>query len=289
MLVERFPRYFDDWKHFPGYPGLPEQPVNPVSFLSFLSEMQTERFDLAIQMQGNGSIVNPMVELFNARLIAGFCRLNDYCPDPTLFIEYPTRISEIERHLLLMNHLGITGMDTRLEFPILKKDVEELDKLGLEVEPKKYVCVHPGSRGAWRQWPPAYFANLADYCITMGFQVVITGTQGEMPVVEEVIKHMKYKPVNAAGKTSLGALGLLIKNAFAIICNCTGVSHMASALEIPSVVISMDGEPERWAPLNKIVHRTIDWTKTSNYELVFRETVSTLEKGIVSGAISGIT
>jgi ADP-heptose:LPS heptosyltransferase len=75
----------------------------------------------------------------------------------------------------------------------------------------------------------------------------------------------------AAGKTSIGAAGVLIKNAFALISNCTGVSHMAAAFKTPSVVISMDGEPERWAPLNKELHKTIDWTKNHQYDLVLEQ------------------
>jgi ADP-heptose:LPS heptosyltransferase len=74
-----------------------------------------------------------------------------------------------------------------------------------------------------------------------------------------VISHMKQPAINLAGKTSLGAIGILIKNAYALISNCTGVSHIAAAFQTPSIVISMDGEPERWGPINKDIHRTINW------------------------------
>jgi ADP-heptose:LPS heptosyltransferase len=72
----------------------------------------------------------------------------------------------------------------------------------------------------------------------------------------------------------LGAVGILIKNASALISNCTGVSHMASAFKTPSIVLSMDGEPERWAPLNRSIHRVIDWTQSPDFDLVYRETQS---------------
>ena len=79
---------------------------------------------------------------------------------------------------------------------------------------------------------------------------------------------MKHPPINAAGKTSLGAVGVLIKNSFALVSNCTGVSHIASALKTKSIVISLDGEPDRWAPLNKELHTTIDWTRTNDFKTV---------------------
>ena len=269
-LEDRFPNYIHSFKHFPGYPGLPEQTIDPKAFTQFLKEVQDENFDLVLQMQGNGSIVNSIVELFGGKYTAGFCLRDDYCPDKNLFVEYPIGIHEIERHLFLMGHLGIKSTGTQLEFPLYKKDFEEYEQLNFSLQHRKYVCVHPGSRGAWRQWPPEYFAALANYCSAQGYAIVLTGTKDEMEIVKEVARHLNDEPVIAAGKTSIGAAGVLIKNAFALISNCTGVSHMAAAFETPSIVISMDGEPERWAPLNKNLHKTIDWKRQPDFDLVLK-------------------
>jgi ADP-heptose:LPS heptosyltransferase len=270
-LIERFPNYIHSFKHFPGYPGLPEQKFEPTAFAAFLNEVQQEQFDLVLQMQGNGSIVNPMVELFGGRYAAGFCLQDDYCPDKNLFLTYPTGIHEIERHLQLMKFLGIESQGADLEFPLFQKDYEEYRAAGLQLQPGKYVCVHPGSRGAWRQWPTNYFAQLANYCAEQDLKIVLTGTKEEMGIVDDVIKHLKYEALIAAGKTTIGAVAVLIKNSKLLISNCTGVSHMAAAFQTPSIVISMDGEPERWAPLNKKLHRTIDWTRTPQFDLVYEE------------------
>jgi ADP-heptose:LPS heptosyltransferase len=265
-LTERFPHYIHSFRHFPGYPGLPEQKVEVKKVGLFLLEVQQEHYDLVLQMQGNGSIVNPMVELLGGKYTAGFCLKDDYCPDKDLFLEYPTGIHEIERHLALMHHLGIPSCGTDLEFPLYQKDYQEYEQLGFSLEPHKYVCVHPGSRGVWRQWPPEHFAVLANYCADQGLQVVLTGTKEELDIVTAVAKNITKEVIIAAGKTSVGAVGLLIKNALLLISNCTGVSHMAAAFETPSIVISMDGEPERWTPLNKEVHRTIDWKATPDLD-----------------------
>ncbi|QHS63839.1 glycosyltransferase family 9 protein [Chitinophaga agri] len=276
-FVERFHHYLDEFVHFPGFPGLPEQSVVPAQIPPFLSSMQEQHFDLAIQMQGNGSIVNPMVALFGARYTAGYWRQEDGCPDAGLFLEYPTDVSEIERHLLLMEYLNIPRQGTHLEFPVTAKDVDEFNQLCLPLEAQEYLCVHPGSRGSWRQWPPHMFAAMADEFAEKGWKIVLTGTKDERPLTEEVASLMKHKSMNTAGRTTLGSLGVLIKNARALLSNCTGVSHMAAAFETPSVVISMDGEPGRWAPLNKQLHYTIDWTSEPDYEIVLRQGMRLLE------------
>lgn len=267
-LVDRFPQYFDNFIHFPGYPGLPEQGLDPEAFSAFLSAVQTANFDLAFQMQGNGSVVNPMVELFNAKYTAGYYMEGHYYPDNGLFLRYPDFGSEIERHIALMEYLGIPSKGTDLEFPLTPEDGENLLAAGLgDLEPGTFVCIHPGSRGSWRQWPTAYFAEMADYCAEQGLDVVLTGTKDELDIVEDVRRQMKYTPIIAAGKTSLGGIALLIREAYLLVSNCTGVSHIASAMKTPSIVISMDGEPDRWAPLNREIHYVIDWTANPDFGL----------------------
>jgi ADP-heptose:LPS heptosyltransferase len=274
-LVQRFPTYFDDFIAFPGYPGLPEQNFNQELFDIFLKRVQLLKFDMVIQMQGNGTIVNHLLQTFGARYVAGFSPGQEPLTDRLFFMPYPNKGHEISRHLELMTFLGIPSTGTDLEFPINKQDESDFHKLKLPVSRGCYVVIHPGSRGTWRQWPPLYFASLGDYCLKSGFQVVLTGTKEEIPIINEVVKLMKYPPIVAAGKTTIGTVAVLIDQAYALIANCTGVSHLASALGTQSVIISMDGETERWAPLDKSLHATIDWTKTTDYQMVLKE-VTTL-------------
>jgi ADP-heptose:LPS heptosyltransferase len=269
MLPERFPAYFDEFILFPGYPGLPEQPFNAEQTTTFLLKMAQRKFDLVLQMQGNGTIVNPMIELFGAAFSGGFFIRNDYRPDSPFFMEYPDGIAEVHRHLRLMKHLGIESDNDDLEFPVTGKD--ELDlKNSFELPSERYVCVHAGSRGEYRRWPTTHFAKAADRCFENGYNIVLTGTAEEMPIVERVASEMKSSPLIAAGKTNLGAMAALLGHSNGLISNCTGVSHVASALKVKSVIISMDGEPERWAPVNKQLHKTIDWTKVPDFEVVMK-------------------
>jgi ADP-heptose:LPS heptosyltransferase len=279
-FTDRFDHYFDGFIPFPGYPGLPEQEFNAKVFHQFVGNIQEQKFELLLQMQGNGSLINPMMELFNAKYVAGFKTEGHYAPDNDLFLNYPDHGSEIERHLKLMAHLDIETMGTELEFPIIEADLEELRQMALPIEARRYVCIHPGSRGSWRQWPTGYFAALADYCIEQGYEAVITGTKDEIDIVGNVISQMKNTPINTAGKTSLGAVAVLIKDAALLISNCTGVSHIAAAFKTPSIVISMDGEPHRWGPLNSYKHRTINWLRSPDFHLVFRETVDLMQQTV---------
>ena len=112
---------------------------------------------------------------------------------------------------------------------------------------------------------------MADYCADNGYVPVITGTEDERPITSEVIKHIRNTAVDVTGKTSLGALAALLQDAAFLISNCTGVAHVAAALQIPGIIISMDGEPERWGHEG---HRVIDWTKNPHLDTVLLDTAA---------------
>ena len=118
-IVERFSDYPDNFIHFPGYPGLPEQEFNRENWSAFVNKINDQNFDLMIQMQGNGNIVNSMLKEFCPVVLAGFHSEGNR-HDTGLFLGYPEGISEIERHLALMNHLGIPSLGNKLEFAIFQ-------------------------------------------------------------------------------------------------------------------------------------------------------------------------
>ena len=68
---------------------------------------------------------------------------------------------------------------------------------------------------------------------------------------------MTTEAINAAAPISLGAMAALMSRARLLVCNDTGVSHIAAGLKLPSVVIFNKADMERWAPLDHHLHRTL--------------------------------
>jgi ADP-heptose:LPS heptosyltransferase len=274
-FVQRFAHYINRHIVFPGYPGLPEQSFSQAEWDQFITRMQQEKFDCILQMQGNGTIVNEMLQQLQAKQLAGFHQ-QDSRMDPAWFVQYPEGEHEVMRHLLLMKHLGIPDEGVHMEFPISEQQEAELREVAPFVHQEPYVCVHPGSRNTARQWSPCYFAALADYCAEHGYRVVLTGTKDETHITEyvEALMTHKNKAVNLAGKTSLGVIAPLIKHADLLIANCTGVSHIAAATKTPSLIISMDGEAQRWGPMNDALHHVFDWTQHKSFTEVFHQLAS---------------
>lgn len=266
-ILQRFSHYVDTLLEFPGYPGIPEVPLNPTAITSFLNEVQRSPFDLALQMHGNGSCMNGFVLLLGAKQNAGFYAAHHYCPDPDSFLTYQDHESEVKRHLRLLNVLGTQTQGEQLEFPLLQADWQQLQEIiqthGLSAG--DYVCIHPGASVRSRQWAYQRFASVADALAAQGLQIVLTGTAAELKLATAVAETMKFSAINLAGQTNLGSLAALLKKSQLLICNDTGVSHLADALDVKSVIIFSDSDPRRWAPLDRDRHRVIQISGKPNF------------------------
>jgi ADP-heptose:LPS heptosyltransferase len=261
-LMSRFNRYVDTFIPFPGWPGLPEQVSKPKDIECFLNNMQSMRLDIAIQMHGDGSITNNIIELLGAQTSAGFFDKDVYRSNKEYFLPWLENESEIHRCLRLAEVLGAPSQGGALEFPLSRSDTQDAETIqklhGLT--PCQYICIHPGASDALRQWKLEHFAAVADTLASYGFKIVLTGTAEESSLTDYLARRMKATAVNLAGYTSLGALAALVADARLLVCNDTGVSHLASALSTPSVVVfngSQRSNPDRWAPLNSELHRVI--------------------------------
>ena len=247
----------DRFVAFPGHPALPEMPCDLPALPAFLSRMQQERFDLVMQMHGSGGVVNPLVVCFGAQRTAGFFLPGQYCPDPETFIPWPARGHEIERLLSLTDALGVPRRGLVLEFPLTDADRQALVRVWPGSAQARYVCVHAGAQLRSRRWPVQRFARVADALAGQGYTVVLTGTVAERPLVRELHAAMQRPAVDLSGRTSLFELGALVEGADLVVCNDTGISHVAAALGTPSVVISSGGDVSRWRPLDARRHRVL--------------------------------
>ena len=259
-FAARYRDYFDGFREFPGYPGLPEREPRLGELPDFLASVRGERFDLVVQMQGDGTITNPLTALFGGRRHAGYYRPGQFRPDPERFLPYPEDRHEVRRHLRLVEFLGAPPRGEAIDFPVHEADREALRAAaGAEApRPGAYVCVHPGARHPSRRWPPEHFAAVADALAGRGQRVVLTGTNEEVPLTRAVAGAMRAPVLDLAGRTDLGAAAALLQRARLLVCNNTGVSHLAAALRTPSIALLHEpGELCRWAPLDSRRHRAV--------------------------------
>jgi hypothetical protein len=261
QFAHRFGHYLDAFHAFPGHPLFPEQPFRAEEDEAFRQAMRAEHFDLAIQLHGSGEVSNGIVLQWGARHCAGYAaQASGEQGEAQSWFSYPQQGPEPVRLLSLVNLLGASEKEDHLEFPLHPPDWAELQRSGLAagLAPGSYVCVHPGARFRDKCWPPERFAQVADtLCEEFNLRVVLTGSAKEAERTRAVASRMRMPAIDTASPLSIGAMAALMSGARLLICNDTGVSHIAAGLQLKSVVIFNQADMARWAPLDRRLHRCV--------------------------------
>lgn len=122
-----------------------------------------------------------------------------------------------------------------------------LDGEGLEVsvpdgvipsleEGKNYVALCPGSRHFTKQWPEEYYSELAELLVKKGYVPVLMGGKSDRDICRRI-------STGVAGSSDISNDDDLLQSAadmkrcLAVVCNDSGMMHLACASKIPVVAI----------------------------------------------------
>jgi ADP-heptose:LPS heptosyltransferase len=221
--------------------------------------MQARRFDLALQLHGSGSTVNPLIAALAARTTAGFVTPGTEV-GLDLAVPWPESGNEIERCLALTDAVGAPRAGLQLELPVHDTDRRDaaalLDEVGVRGH---YAIVHPGSQLPSRRWTPDRFASVAESLAAHGLGVLLTGSADEAPLAAAVRAASRCPVIDLTGRTTtLWSLAALVESASLVVANDTGISHVAAALHTRSVIVACGSDVRRWAPLDLHRHR-VHW------------------------------
>ncbi|MBL8398153.1 MAG: lipopolysaccharide heptosyltransferase II [Candidatus Accumulibacter sp.] len=133
--------------------------------------------------------------------------------------------------------------------------------LGLSL-PDKLAVFCPGAEfGPAKRWPARHFATLADQLTARGHTIWLLGSPNDRPVGDEIAAAAVAPTLNLCGKTSLTQAIDLLAAASLVVCNDSGLMHLAAALSRPLVAVYGSSSPGFTPPLSdqaKIVHLQLD-------------------------------
>lgn len=258
-LIPHLP-YVDRLLPYPGAPGL-DGGNNEEDLEEFLAKVRAERFDLALNMHGQGPTSTRLVVQFGARLTAGFTRAG--IESPTLDIEVPWECDPHESRKLLLLAKQARGLPTGAsggaepELRVRAEDNQRVQAL-LPVETRKPLAlVHPGASVPEKRWPVEAFGWVAKGLLRRGYVVVVTGGPGEKELTKRVAR-LAPGALDLGGLTDLSTLLALVARADVLISNDTGPAHLAYASRTPSVTLfGPSTDLERWGPLNQERHAVL--------------------------------
>jgi len=259
-LASRY-AYVDRFLAFPGFPGMPSL-IGRRQTVAFLRRCQDEGYDLVLQCQGREPAAAIFASLLGGRFIAGYCRSPEVAAYLDRCLDWQDDEPDIRRLLRLVAAVGATARDERLEFPLWREDVAELDRhdelrAALAAD-RRLVGLHPGAGAPAKHWSPRSFAALADaLAIAHGCTIILLGGSADHAAVCDVKAAARTPRIVVAKPLSLGGLAALLARLDLYIGNDSGPSHLAVAMDTPSIAIFGPANPARWAPLDPVRHKAI--------------------------------
>jgi heptosyltransferase II len=159
----------------------------------------------------------------------------------------------VERFAQLAETPG-TALPRPVSYPILRSTAVEqqktLDALGID-RPAKLVAFCPGAEyGPAKRWPAEHFATLARQLAADGYAIWLFGSPKDHPVAEEIGQLAPGLTRNLCGATALGQAVDLLALADLVVCNDSGLMHVAAALNRPIVALYGSSSPGFTPPLS---------------------------------------
>lgn len=161
---------------------------------------------------------------------------------------------------LLKNFFDETDDSKVFHFGYSEDEKKKLNKKLNGLPDSRYIIVHPGSGGSAKDIPVkrlALFINKFSE-IYADYRIVITGTENEKPVINQLMKNIrsdfKTSVHDVSGMLDLKELMILIDNSDVFISNSTGPVHIAGALNRNIIGFYPNEKPmsdTRWKPLSE--------------------------------------
>ena len=173
----------------------------------------------------------------------------------------PSDIHKVEQFLNIVRTM-VDGDDGKsMELFIGKEDEasarEFLKSMGMG-ENDRFFILNPGGNWDLKRWPAENFAGLGDRLHEKyKLPIVITGAEKDVELGKKISDLMKYKPIIAAGKTTLRQLAAIMKRASLVVSNDSGPMHIAVSQGAKTIALFGPTDPKVTGPYGEGIYTVL--------------------------------
>jgi len=214
------------------------------------------RYDLAIStLPGDRPT---FYSLIAGKISVGFVEKGRKLSWQRLLLDKYVLFDNRETHTVTMNLSLLKPLDVR---PLLEvtiswagEDEVQVNKLlPFDIAGEPYAVLHVYPMFSYKRWHDAGWEDLVRWLDAKGLRTVLTGSNSpeEREYVARLCRSLPYNSINVAGALSLSGVAYLLSKASVYIGLDTSVTHMASALGIPTIAMYGPTNPVKWGPMPK--------------------------------------
>lgn len=160
-------------------------------------------------------------------------------------VEYEYNSHEVKRSLKFLGEYS--GEEWKI-FPKMEASQVEIDNVVRFKEENglagDYVVIAPGSVWNTKRYPVKYFAEIAASLISKKLRVIISGSENEKEIGEEIVGVAGKEVINGCGQFSIVESVELFRGAKLVITNDSAPTHFSMAADAPVLTIYCSTVPE---------------------------------------------
>ncbi|MCL5030325.1 MAG: glycosyltransferase family 9 protein [Bacteroidetes bacterium] len=191
-----------------------------------LGQLAKTKYDFVVDLQNNfrsaeiRKIIKTPSVRFNKRTVDKFLlvkfKINRLKNAPQI----PVRYAEALDHF----KLDEDGLDLFLPSDLKPKLYDE----------KVLIGFAPGSKHYTKMWPKDFYIELGNKLTNDGFKIVLFGGENDLQTCYDISKKIPNS-INQCSNGNILMTAVDLKKCSAIVCNDSGLMHVASALKIPTL------------------------------------------------------
>jgi len=236
-----------------------------VTVSALAKKLESLRFDAAIVIRDEKTVTRAVKKAGIALRVGPYSTLRSFFAFNWGVLQKRSRCEkhEAEYNLDLLKKIGIppappATVPTELprswvKYPISADPAVFEFLKAHELHELSYVCVHPGSSGSARYLSTPQMIELVQKIMQVGDRVVLTGSQAEAPLLEEIAKAAPGAVIFGGQEPrALDQLAALYARARFVVAHGTGPLHLAAAVGaqviaiFPPIFVLSE---KRWGPL----------------------------------------
>jgi len=146
-----------------------------------------------------------------------------------------------------LEHLGITGAD-----PVPRLPQEALPDV--KTPPGRWLALHPGSGSERKNWPEGNWRELVwELVRTTDLNLLLVGGEAEGTRLEQLAPLVPTERLQLAQNLPLPILAASLNRCLGFVGHDSGISHLAAAVDLPSIVLWGPTDPQVWRPLGRSI------------------------------------
>lgn len=226
-----------------------------------IKTLRKKKFDLLINLQALDTFRGALEMMALFWLIGGKYKVGRDTDGRGFFFDLKIKEKrsenkhEVDINLEIAQALGAKVVNTKLETPVCKNDEKVVSDIlsHYNISPDDIlVGLNPGAFRPSRRWITERWAQVADKIVEKyKAKIIITGSESEKEMVQELANLMKFNPITLAGKLSIKQLAVLMKRLNLFITNDTGPMHIAVAMQTPLLALFGPGDVYRIGPYDQ--------------------------------------